>query len=232
MTGSADHPAPARRVPDFPVVLALAGRRCLVVGGGPVGARKARSLVEAGGRVTVVAPQMVAALERLADNAGGSADGDAGLGIERRPYRSGEAARYDLVVAATGVASVDGEVVADARGAGVLVDSADADMAGTIRLPAVLRRGPVTVAVSTGGSSPALARWIRDRIADSLPPGIDTVATLLDEIRREMQAVGRPTGSVEWSTLLDDRVVPLVAAGRVDEARQALRAACLGDQGR
>jgi siroheme synthase-like protein len=215
-------------------VLVVAGRRCLVVGGGPVAARKAGALVDAGGRVTVVAPQMVAALELLGQGAGRDDDVDAGPGLEleleRRPYRSGEAAGFDLVVTATGVASVDGEVAADARRAGVLVDSADGDVPGTIRLPAVLRRGPVTVAVSTGGSSPALARWLRDRIASSLPPGIDTVATLLDEVRGEMRAAGRPTGSVDWSTLLDDRVVPLVQAGRVDEARAALRAACLGEQ--
>jgi siroheme synthase-like protein len=224
MTGSPENSPPDQRVPDFPVVLVVAGRRCLVVGGGPVAARKTGALVDAGGRVTVVAPQMVAGLERLSRGSG------QGPELERRPYRSGEAADYELVVTATGVASVDGEVAADARDAGVLVDSADRTVPGTIRLPAVLRRGTVTVAVSTGGSSPALARWLRDRIASSLPPGIDTVAALLDEVRSEMQEAGRPTGSVEWSTLLDDRVVPLVQAGRVDEARAALRAAYLGDQ--
>jgi precorrin-2 dehydrogenase / sirohydrochlorin ferrochelatase len=233
VTGSRDIPVAHHSDPDFPVALILAGRRCLVVGGGPVAARKTRGLVEAGGRVTVVAPQMVAAMEALAGVVGtGVSVGDgvsAGgrVALERRPYRSGEAARYDLVVTATGVPSVDGEVAADARGGGVLVDSADSDIPGTIRLPAVIRLGTVTVAVSTGGSSPALARWLRDRIAASLPPGIDTVATLIDEARRDMRAAGRSTGSVAWSGLLD-RVVPLVVAGRIDEARDLLRAACSG----
>ncbi len=70
-----------------------------------------------------------------------------------------------LVVTATGDPSVDASVVADAVAAGVLVNRADGDRSGTVQLPAVLRRGPVTVAVSTGGASPALARWLRDRIA-------------------------------------------------------------------
>ncbi len=232
MTGSSDGPHSHHPDPDYPVVLVLAGRRCLVVGGGPVAARKARGLVEAGGRVTVVAPHMVAAIEALAEGAGSGPDpgvgGGDGIALERRPYRFGEAAGYDVVVTATGVPSVDAEVTEDARGGGVLVDSADSDAPGTIRLPAVLRRGPVTVAVSTGGSSPALARWLRDRIAASLPPGIDTVAALVDEARHHLQDSGRPTGSVEWSDLLD-RVVPLVDAGRIDEARDLLRAACSYD---
>jgi siroheme synthase-like protein len=212
-------------------VLTVAGRPCLVVGGGPVAARKTRGLVEAGGRVTVVAPQMVAAVETLAGGAGRGTDtddwGPGGVVLERRPYRSGEAGRYDLVVTATGVPSVDSEVTADARSQGVLVDSADRGVPGTIRLPAVLRRGPVTVAVSTGGSSPALARWLRDRIAASLPPAIGTVAALVDEARTGMQADGRSTDSVEWSDLLD-RVAPLVEQGRIDEARDTIRAACSG----
>jgi precorrin-2 dehydrogenase/sirohydrochlorin ferrochelatase len=217
-------------VPDFPVVLVLAGRGCLVVGGGPVATRKTRSLIEAGGRITVVAPHMAADLEALAEGGRRGTDTGAGLTLETRPYRSGEAAGYDLVVTATGVPSVDGEVTADARAAGVLIDCADGDVPGTIRLPAVLRRGAVTVAVSTGGASPGLARWLRDRIAASLPNGLDVVANLVDEARTEMRAAGRPTDSVDWSTLLDDRVVPLVEAGRVDEARAALRTACLGEQ--
>jgi precorrin-2 dehydrogenase/sirohydrochlorin ferrochelatase len=232
VTGSSDRPDSHDPDPDFPVVLVLAGRRCLVVGGGPVAARKTRGLVEAGGLVTVVAPHMVAAIEALAEVARSGPDtgdgGGDGLVLERRPYRSGEAAGYDVVVTATGVPSVDAEVTEDARGGGVLVDSADSETPGTIRLPAVLRRGPVTVAVSTGGSSPALARWLRDRIAASLPPGIDTVAALVDEARRHLRDSGRPTDSVEWPGLLD-RVVPLVDAGRIDEARDLLRAACSHD---
>ena len=80
----------------------------------------------------------------------------------------------------------------------------------------------MTVAVSTGGTSPALARWLRDRITGSLPPGLETLAALVDEARADRRASGRPTESVAWATLLD-RVLPLVEAGRIDEARAALR---------
>jgi siroheme synthase (precorrin-2 oxidase/ferrochelatase) len=80
----------------------------------------------------------------------------------------------------------------------------------------------VTLAVSTAGTSPALARWLCDRLAACLPTELPALAALIDESRATHQRAGRATGSVEWASLLDD-VVPLVEAGRVDEAREILR---------
>jgi siroheme synthase-like protein len=206
----------------------LSGRPCLVVGGGPVAARKLRALVEAGAVVTVVAPGTVAEIDAAAAGAGAT------VTVERRPYRTGEAARYALVVTATGDPRVDDRVVDDARASGVMVNRADGGPPGsegdgardgTVRLPAVLRRGPVTVAVATGGASPALARWVRDRIAASLPDRLEAVADLLEEARGEVRAASRATDSVDWADLLDRTVLPLVEAGRIDEARAALRRA-------
>ncbi len=202
--------------PDYPVVLALAGRPCLVVGAGPVAARRARGLLAAGAVVTVVAPAVVPELDQLAGS----------LAIERRPYRSPEAARYRLVVTATGHPDVDRAVVADAAAAGVPVAGADRGVPGTVRLPAVHRQGPVTLAVSTGGSSPALARWLRDRLAAALPPDVALIAGLLDEARATLLRSGRSADSVDWAAALDTTVVPLVESGRIGEARAALAALC------
>jgi precorrin-2 dehydrogenase / sirohydrochlorin ferrochelatase len=209
-------PPPTDPSACYPVVLTVSGRRCLVVGGGPVAARRARGLLEAGAEVTVVAPDVVPAIDLLAD--GGA------LEVVRRPYRSGEAAGYHLVLTATGAAEVDRSVVADAVSAGVLVNTAGGDAPGTVQLPAVHREGAVTVAVSTGGTSPALARWLADRLAASFPANVATIAELLDAARAELQAAGRPTGSVDWQAVLTDSVVPLVEAGRIEEARAVLRA--------
>jgi siroheme synthase-like protein len=227
-------PQPDDRPLDYPVVLRVAARRCLVVGGGPVAARRAGALVEAGARVTVVAPLVNDAIERLSRRKPGigrrspdPSDPPASLEIERRPYEAGEAARYGLVVTATGRAEIDRLVVADAVAAGVLVNSADRHSPGSVQLPAVHRDGPITVAVSTGGASPALARWIRNRIVASIPAGVATMATLFDEARAAMRHAGRPTGSVDWDSVLDRLVAPLMAEGKVDEARAALFEACL-----
>jgi len=212
----------------YPVSLVVADRRCLVVGGGAVAARKAQGLLECGARVTVVAPDVVDELIRLAGPEGdrdaverGGAAG--GLTVERRPYRSPEAAGYRLVVTATGVPDVDHRVFLDAEAAGVWVNSADDLDNCAFLLPAVHRDGPVTVAVSTAGASPALAQWLRTRVAEAVGPDLGALAGLLDEARAAVKASGRSTEGLDWPTALG-ALVPLVRAGRMDEARAALAA--------
>lgn len=217
--------------PLYPVVLELDGRKCLVVGGGSVAARKVAGLVECGARVTVVAPTLAPALERLATTAGGPG-GPAGSGgptrdrrvtVERRPYRQGEAAGYRLVVAATGVHDVNRAVAEDAESAGVWVNSADDAENCSFQLPSVHRDGPVTVAVSTAGASPALAMSLKRRIAAVLGPRVGVLAELLDEARRRVHADGRSTEAIDWAVLLDEGPLrDLVAEGRVSEARLLL----------
>jgi precorrin-2 dehydrogenase / sirohydrochlorin ferrochelatase len=205
--------------PLYPVVLRVADRPCLVVGGGPVAARKVADLCSCGARVTVVAPLVHPAIEALASQ------GASAPTIERRPYAAGEAAHYRLVVTATGVAAVDRAVAADAEAAGVWVNSADDASHCTFFLPSVHRDGAVTVSVSTGGSSPALAAWLRRRLGDLLGAHLDELAQLLDAGRDALRTAGRPTGAVDWAALLDGELPQLVAEGRVDEARALIAAA-------
>lgn len=199
----------------YPVSLVVAGQPCLVVGGGPVAARKVEGLTDAGARVTVVAPRVVPTIERLATAV-------ADVALERRRYRDGEAGAYRLVVTATGAPEVDAAVAADARAAGVWVNSADDAAHCTFLLPSVHRDGPVTVAVSTGGASPALATWLRRRVADACGDGLAALAELLEDARRRVQASGRPTGSVDWQALLDGPLPELVRQGRLEDARHLL----------
>lgn len=192
----------------------MAGRACLVVGAGPVAARKARSLLDCGAVVTVVAPEVCDDMARLAP-----------LTIERRPYVPGDAAAFRLVVTATGDPTVDQAVYADAEAAGVWVNSADDGAHCTFILPSVHRDGPVTVAVSTGGSSPALASWLRHRLAGQSGPGLAELAQLLGQARQQLRAAGVSTESVDWAALLDGPLPELVRSGRLDEARSLLESA-------
>ena len=198
--------------PLYPVGLVLDGRPCLVVGGGRIAARKVAGLVACGASVTVVASDVCDELASCA-----------GVRIERRRYRSGEAAGYRLVVTATGDEHVAQQVFDDAEAAGVWVNSADDPARCTFTLPAVLRRGPVTLAVATGGASPAFASWLRDHVDGLLGPEVDDLAVLVAEARAGVVAGGRSTEGLDWREALDSDMLDLIRAGRIDVARERLR---------
>lgn len=173
----------------FPVMLDLAGKTVVVVGGGAVGRRKATAAAAAGARVVVVAPHpppepwvpVPAWVEE--------------------PYRTEHLAGAQLVFACAPTA-VNARVVADARAAGIWVGSATDTDGADVTLPAVLRVGALTVAVSTGGAAPALARRIRDQLAGQFDPAFAAWVELLNEVRGEvLAAVPDPARRRE---LLDD----------------------------
>jgi precorrin-2 dehydrogenase / sirohydrochlorin ferrochelatase len=199
----------------YPVHLRVAGRPCLVVGGGRVATRKARGLVECGAVVTVVAPEVGAELGTLE-----------GVTCERRPYRSGEVADYRLAVAATGDPAVDGEVFRDGERLGVWVNAADDPDHCSAVLPAVARRGPIVATFSTSGRSPAMASWLRRRYEEELGPEhlvlLDLLATERDRLRRD----GQPTEGLDWQQALDSGMLDLVREGNLAEAKERLEA-CL-----
>lgn len=206
----AEQPAPLVPHPLFPVALDVAGKSCLVVGGGPVARRKVESLLRCGARVTVIAPEVCAELTTLAP-----------LAIETRPYHPGDVSGFRLVVTATGRPEVDGVVAAEAERAGIWVNSADDLEHCSFTLPAVHRDGPVTVAVSTDGTSPALASWLRDRLGGQIS-GAGALAEILAGARRRLKEAGVSTELIDWVTLLDGPLPSLVAEGRMAEAQALL----------
>ena len=201
--------------PLYPVNLLVAGRRCLVVGGGPVAARKAEGLLACGAEVHVVATEVGPDVRALA-----------GITWEERPYQAGEAAAYRLVMTATGTPDVDALVFTDGEAAGVWVNSADDPAHCSVTLPAVVRRGPVVLTVSTGGHSPALAVWLKERLATQVGPEYEVLAGLLSEERDAVQAAGRSTEDLDWQSALDSDMLDLIRSGRVQQAKERLHA-CL-----
>lgn len=144
--------------------LDLRGEAALVVGGGPVALRRTRTLLDAGLNVTVVAPALHPGFGTLPVRA------------EQRAYRTGDARGMRIVVAATDQAAVNDRVSTEARAGGALVNHAGDAARGTLRFPAVARRGGVQAAVNTGRELPLLAQALRDRIA-ALLPAPETVET-------------------------------------------------------
>jgi precorrin-2 dehydrogenase len=184
----------------FPILVDVDGRMVVVVGGGHVAERRARELLAAGGVVRVVSPEVGTGLAELA------AEGE--LTVEPRPYRQGDLEGAALAVAATDDPAVNRRVAADGRHAGVLVNRADAPEAGGFSVPAVLRRGDLTVAVATAGRAPGLAGAVRRRLEGdfgllaaeraSLPGAADEAAwrellapEVLDSVRRGEKAAVR-----------------------------------------
>jgi precorrin-2 dehydrogenase/sirohydrochlorin ferrochelatase len=157
----------------FPIFLSLTGRRVLIVGGGPTGRRRLRAVLEAGGSARVVAREPPPAdvtdprVEWLAE-----------------PYRPDHLRDVALVLAA-GPSAVNAAVLADARVQGIWAASASDPAAGDFVVPAVSRRGELTVAVGTGGAAPSLAR----RVCDEILTGLDGTVTRWIEILGELRPV-------------------------------------------
>lgn len=198
----------------YPAFLELTGRRCLVVGGGPVAERRVDGLLAAGATVTVVSPTLTAALAALA--AAGR------ITHEPRGYRPGDVAGFDLAFAATDTGDVNGAVAAEARRHGVWVNAADDPARCTFILPALVRRGDLTVAVATGGTSPALARAIRDELEAHLTAEYATLAEIAAEVRRELRAAGRVATAEAWRRALGPDVRRLIVERGRDEAKRGL----------
>jgi siroheme synthase-like protein len=200
----------------YPVSLDVSSRSCLVVGGGRVAARKARALLDCGAVVTVIAPSLSDDMEALVPTL---------HSVERRSYGKGDASTHRLVLTATGNPEVDGAVYADAEAAGVWTNSADDLAHCSFILPAVHRDGAVTVSVSTGGLSPALASWLRTRVASECGDGLGILAQLLGEARANLKRAGLRSDSVDWARLLEGPLLELIRAGEIDNARATVLAA-------
>lgn len=186
------------------------------MGGGRIAARKLTGLLNAGATITVIAPTIDAAIKQRA------IDDPTTVELVQRAYQPNDVAGFRLVITATGDPTIDGAVAADADAAGIWVNSADDPANCTFVLPAVHREGPVSIAVSSGGASPALASWLRDQIAASFGGDLATLAEVLAEARDAVKASGRSTETIDWRTLLDGPFPELMRDGNLADANVLL----------
>jgi siroheme synthase-like protein len=200
----------------YPIFLDLTDRPCLVVGGGAVAEGKVRGLLAARARVTVVSPTLTPALTRLA--------ADGGLAHHPRAYAPGDLAGMALAFAASGDSAVSAAVLAEGRARGIWVNAADDPDRCDFFLPALLRRGALAVAVSTGGVSPALTRAVRDALDRHLPAELGGLVDLVGEVRRDLRERAVPITAETWSRALEDELARPWHSDRRDEARERLRA--------
>jgi siroheme synthase-like protein len=163
-------------IPFYIACLKLSGRRCVVVGGGEIGLEKVEGLLACEGDVTLIAPEAEPALQELA------AEGS--IKWERREYAgAADLEGVFMVIAATNDTDVNVAVYDDAERRAMLVNVVDVPPLCNFILPAIVRTGPLAIAISTAGASPALAKRIKREIADAYGEPYAQLAVLLNEVR-------------------------------------------------
>lgn len=201
--------------PYYPVSLSLSGRKCLVVGGGLVARRKVATLLEHGAAVQVISPELCPELKQMAAK---------GL-IETLPreYQSGDIKEAFVVIAATDDGKINDRVAQEAALKGVLVNVVDDPTGSNFIVPSYLRRGDITIAVSTAGRSPALARKIRHRLEKEFGAEYASLALLIDSVRSELKERGIIVSSESWQQAIDiDLLNEMLRAGQTAKARATL----------
>jgi uroporphyrin-III C-methyltransferase/precorrin-2 dehydrogenase/sirohydrochlorin ferrochelatase len=198
---------------DFlPIFLDIRNRRCLVVGGGEIAARKVALLLRASGRVTVISPRLCPSLETLRER------GE--LDHLPRIFRGDDLAGAHLVVAATDEPQANREIHEQATAKRIPVNVVDQPKLCTFIVPSIIDRSPVVAAVSTGGASPVLARLIRTRLESLIPAGYGRLAELCRRYRDKVKA--RFADPVDrrrfWDRVLQGSVAERVFSGHIEEA--------------
>lgn len=161
----------------FPFFVQLQSVPGLIVGGGTVALRKAEKLLPYGPRLTVTAPEIGAELARLP-----------GLTLVRRPFRPEDVEGMAFVIAASGDAALNRQVAGLCRERGIPVNVVDDKEACSFLFPALVKRGELSVGISTGGSSPTAAIWLKEQIGALLPQGLEDILAWLEEQRPILKA--------------------------------------------
>jgi siroheme synthase-like protein len=209
----------------YPVALELAGRRCVVTGGGAEAERKARALLEAEADVVVIAPAVTDGLGDLIRR------GE--LTHVARPYGRGDLAGAFLVIAADADRAVRAAVFAEAEAERVLCNAVDDTEHCHFAVPSIVRRGELLIAISTGGRAPALAKRLRRRLTAELGWEWEALVDVLGEVRAETlprRTVDFATWAARWQAVLDreQELLDLLAEGRIEEVRDRVRAELVG----
>jgi precorrin-2 dehydrogenase/sirohydrochlorin ferrochelatase len=202
----------------YPAFLDLSGRRCVVFGGGRVALRKVMMLLEFGGRVEVVSPELCTEVRELEANQS--------IGVRQRGYRPEDLDGALLAIAATDDRATNEHIAAAARDRGVLINVVDVPGLCDFIVPAYLRRGDLTIAVSTSGTGPALARKVRMRLENEFCEEYTVLSRLVGEVRSGLKLKGIRADGRVWDAALDlDSILELLRQGKEQEAKAMLAGA-------
>jgi len=200
----------------YPAFLNLNNRPVVVIGGGKVAERKIENLLNAGGKITVVSPEVTATIKQLAD--------DKLIQHQSREFKDSDTDNVLLIIAATSNSKLNAHIAALAHDQNTLVNVIDNPELCSYIVPSVVDRSPVTIAVSTGGASPVLARQLRMKLETMIPSSCGQLAAITEEYRDTIKQHFETTEQRKqfWENALKGPFAELVYAGHIDDARRLL----------
>lgn len=208
---------------SYPINLNLKDKKCVVVGGGSVAERKVFGLLASSAEVTVISPKITENLRILAN--------EKKIIWLQDNYKSGMAKGFFLLIAATNDEGINILAINEAKSLGALVNAPTNPSFSDFSVPAALRLGDLTIAVSTEGISPALSRIIKEEIGEFLPKNISEWLKILKKVREEMKVELKTSKDREkfWRRALNKKVFALLKEGRLKEAEVELKNGVSGD---
>ena len=198
----------------YPIFLDLTGRRCIVIGGGAIAERKIEGLLAAGAEITVVSPEISEGVRRLL--------AQRSIKHVSRKYENGDLSGYRLAFVATDDPATAAAVFSEARASGIWVNCADVPSCCDFILPAVIRRGELAVAVSSGGASPAATRAIREELESYLTQEFAQLVQTASEVRADLRQRSIHARAESWNEALKGEFRRLLRQGKAAEAKQVL----------
>jgi siroheme synthase-like protein len=196
----------------YPILLNLQGKKCVVVGGGHVALRKVKMLLDCGADITVISPKPHLSMAKLFEKKT--------IRLIHRDYKVGDLAEATLAVASTDVREINRTVAHEAERLGILVNVVDDPRLSSFILPSFFRRGNLTIAVSSAGASPALARKIRSTLEKSIGKEYAILLSLISEVRASLKKSGCVMDGEAWQEVLDLKsLIRLIQKGQRKKAK-------------
>jgi len=205
----------------YPVFLNLEGKRCVIIGGGIIAERKISKLKETGAQVTIISPDATPTIQKMAKK--GVVEWTA------RKYQTGDLEGAFLGIAATDVRQVNQQIFQEAEELGVVLNVVDDAELCAFIAPSIVERGPVTVAISTGGASPALARKLREAIAEAPALEWADLANVLSKARKQIKKRGVAVDPQRWQCCLTPDLLSLAQAGKDEQALEQIMSTLLNE---
>ena len=203
----------------YPAFIDVRDRRCVVIGGGNIGEEKVHKLLECGAKVVVISSEVNEGVSDLVDKDR--------VSWVRQEYQPGDLKGAFIAIAATSENQVNRRIAREAQERNVLLNVVDVTHLCTFIAPSVTRRGEVTIAVSTGGASPALARKFREELTHAQLLEYADLAPLLAEARADLKRKGVTVHPDHWQACINEELLNMVQAGRTEEAKKALMTSLL-----